>query len=86
MAAKTPRIATAGNLIAAGLTFMVGITFGFLGGYARLFYGPDSQFASFKVDTCSKFLDLPTCAEWEPDSTAFLKLTTTQVTHVWAFP
>lgn len=33
----------------------------------------------FQVDTCSKFLDLPACAAWEPDATAFLKLTTTQV-------
>ncbi|CAN0148101.1 unnamed protein product, partial [Hapterophycus canaliculatus] len=79
MAAKTPKIATMGNLIAAGLTFIVGITFSFMGGYARLYYGPDSQYASFTVDTCSKFLDLPTCAAWEPDADAFLKLTTTQV-------
>lgn len=49
MAAKTPEIATMGNLIAAGLTFIVGITFTFMGGYARLNYGPDSQFASFTV-------------------------------------
>ena len=47
MAAKTPKIATMGNLIAAGLTFIVGITFTFMGGYARLNYGPDSQFAQF---------------------------------------
>ena len=49
MAAKTPKIATMGNLIAGGLTFIVGITFSFLGGYTRLNYGPDSQFASFTV-------------------------------------
>lgn len=49
MAAKTPKIATMGNLIAAGLTFIVGITFSFMGGYARLNYGPDSQFAEFTV-------------------------------------
>lgn len=49
MAAKTPKIATMGNLLAAGLTFIVGITFSFMGGYARLSYGPDSQFASFTV-------------------------------------
>ncbi|CAM9258817.1 unnamed protein product [Ectocarpus sp. 12 AP-2014] len=79
MAAKSPNIATMGNFIAAGLTFIVGITFSFMGGYTRLNYGPDSQFASFTVDTCSKFLDLPTCAAWEPDTTAFLKLTTTQL-------
>lgn len=79
MAAKTPKIATMGNLIAAGLTFIVGNTFTFMGGYTRLNYGPDSRFASFTVDTCSKFLDLPACAAWEPDATAFLKLTTTQL-------
>lgn len=79
MAAKSAKIATLGNFIAAGLTFIVGITFSFLGGYSRFHYGPDSQFASFTVDTCSKFLDLPTCAAWEPDSNGFLKLTTTQV-------
>ncbi|CAN0077118.1 unnamed protein product [Pylaiella littoralis] len=79
MAARTPKIATMGNLVAAGLTFIVGITFTFMGGYTRLHYGPDSQFASFTVDTCSKFLDLPTCAAWEPDSVGFLKLVTTQM-------
>lgn len=79
MAAKTPNIATAGNLIAGGLTFIVGITFSLLGGFTRFYYGPDSEFAEFDVDTCSKFLDLPTCAAWQPDSEAFLKLTTTQV-------
>lgn len=79
MAARTPKIATMGNFIAAGLTFIVGITFSFLGGYTRLFYGPDSQFASFTVDTCSKFLDLSACAAWQPDPEAFLKLATAQV-------
>lgn len=49
MAAKSPKIATMGNFIAAGLTFIVGITFSFMGGYTRLNYGPDSQFASFTV-------------------------------------
>lgn len=49
MAAKTPTIAAMGNLIAAALTFTVGITFSFMGGYTRLHYGPDSQFASFTV-------------------------------------
>ncbi|CAN0505319.1 unnamed protein product, partial [Discosporangium mesarthrocarpum] len=29
-------------------------------------------------DSCSAALDLPTCAAWEPDPTAFLKLATTQ--------
>ncbi|CAM9703548.1 unnamed protein product [Ascophyllum nodosum] len=83
MAARTERIATAGNIIAAGLTFIVGITFSFLGGYTRLNYGPDSVFAKFTVDTCSRFLDLPACAAWEPDDTAFLKLTTTQQMPTW---
>lgn len=57
MAAKTPKIATMGNLIAAGLTFIVGITFTFMGGYARLNYGPDSQFAQFTASAalCSSF-------------------------------
>lgn len=79
MAARTPKIATMGNLIAAGLTFIVGITFSFLGGYMRQGYGPDSQFASFTVDTCSKFLDLSACAAWEPDPDAFFKLATKEV-------
>lgn len=81
MAAKTPKIATMGNFIAAGLTFIVGVPFGLLSGYTRLFYGPDSQFAVFSVDTCSKFLDLPTCGEWQPDPSAFLRLVTTQVSQ-----
>ncbi|CBN75886.1 Solute:Sodium symporter family [Ectocarpus siliculosus] len=41
-------------------------------------YRPEAQHYS-TVDTCSKFLDLPTCAAWEPDTTAFLKLTTKQL-------
>lgn len=51
MAAKTPKIATMGNLIAGGLTFIVGITFSFMGGFSRLEYGPDSAFASFTVSS-----------------------------------
>ncbi|CAM9568961.1 unnamed protein product [Sphacelaria rigidula] len=83
MAARTPKIATMGNLIAAGLTFIVGITFSFLGGYMRQGYGPDSQFASFTVDTCSKFLDLSACAAWEPDPDAFFKLATKEQMPTW---
>lgn len=39
-------------------------------------YGPDSVHAQFEPDTCSTLLGLATCAKWEPDDAAFLKLLT----------
>jgi Na+/proline symporter len=76
MASKTPRIATIGCIIAGFLTFFVGIPFSYLGAITRTYYGPDTARASFKADTCSRILDLPTCALWEPDANAFIKLLT----------
>lgn len=58
MAARTPKIATWGNILAAALTFIVGITFSYMGGYTRLHYGPDSQFASFTVSAVFFFVIL----------------------------
>lgn len=76
MASKTPKIATIGCLIAGCLTFFVGIPFSYLGAITRTFYGPDTARASFVADTCSRILALPTCALWEPDAAAFIKLLT----------
>jgi Na+/proline symporter len=76
MASKTPKIATIGCLLAGCLTFFVGIPFAYLGAITRTFYGPDTARASFVTDTCSAILALPTCALWEPDSQAFIKLLT----------
>jgi hypothetical protein len=78
MAAKTPKIATIGNLAAGVMTFVVGIPFGLLAGYSRYYYGPDSPYAEFAANTCSQTVGLPSCAEWLPDDNAFLKLITTQ--------
>lgn len=78
MAARNPRTAILGCLIAAGLTLLVGIPFSFLGSITRLFYGPDSENAEFKVDSCSTILGLPTCAQWLPDPLAFIRFLTTQ--------
>ncbi|KAG5175436.1 Solute:Sodium symporter family [Tribonema minus] len=78
MAAKTPKIATIACVIAGLLTFAVGIPFAFMGGFMKVFYGPDSPFAQYTPNTCSSILGLPTCAEWLPDSDAFLKMATSQ--------
>jgi len=76
MASKTPKIATIACLIAGCLTFFVGIPFAYLGAITRTYYGPDSARAEFVTDTCSRILDLPTCAMWSPDPLAFIKLLT----------
>ena len=77
MAAKSPMDARIGCIIGGCLTFFVGIPFSYLGAITRYYYGPDSIFAEFEADTCSRILDLPTCAMWMPDSKAFIKLLTT---------
>lgn len=76
MASKTPKIATIGCLVAGCVTFFVGIPFAYLGAITRTFYGPDTARASFLTDTCSRMLQLPTCALWQPDAQAFIKLLT----------
>ena len=77
MAAKSPLDARIGCIIGGVLTFFVGIPFSYLGAITRYYYGPDSQYAEFEADTCSKILDLPQCAMWKPDPKAFIKLLTT---------
>lgn len=78
MAAKTATTARLGCLIGGCLTFLVGIPFAYLGAITRVHYGPDSAHASFEADSCSTILGLPTCALWNPDPQAFLKLLTHQ--------
>jgi hypothetical protein len=51
MAAKTPQIATIACILAGIATFIVGVPFSYLGGFARLHYGPDSPYAEFEADT-----------------------------------
>lgn len=79
MASKTPKIATIGCAIAGCLTFVVGIPWSYLGAITRLYYGPDSSRASFKTDSCQTALGLPTCALWQPDENAFVKLLVNEV-------
>jgi Na+/proline symporter len=43
-----------------------------------VYYGPDSVHSELETDSCSVALGLPTCAQWKPDSLAFLKLLTNQ--------
>jgi len=78
MSAKTPRTAAIGCMIGGFATFVVGIPFAYLGPITRYFYGPDSMYAEFEADTCSKALGLPQCALWLPDSNAFFKFLTEQ--------
>jgi hypothetical protein len=54
MAAKTPQIATLSCILAGIATFIVGVPFAYLGGFARLYYGPDSPYAEFEADTYVK--------------------------------
>lgn len=77
MAAKTPLDARIGCIVGGLLTFFVGIPFSYLGAITRYYYGPDSIYAEFEADTCSRILDLPQCALWKPDPKAFIKLLTT---------
>ena len=46
--------------------------------FLRVYYGPDSIHGVFATDTCASQLGLPTCALWEPDKSAFIKLLTHQ--------
>lgn len=82
MAAKTPNTARIGCLIGGLFTFFIGIPFSYLGAITRVYYGPDSPYATFEADTCSSALGLPTCAEWVPDPVAFVKLATIQAPPV----
>ena len=76
MAAKDRNTATAACLIAGCIGLAVGIPFSYIGAVTRYYYGPDSIHAEFEADTCSRVLDLPTCALWLPDPMANLKLLT----------
>lgn len=78
MAARSEKIATVANLIAGTLGMFVGVPFAFLGGISRFYYGPDSKYAKFDADTCSRSIDFPTCAQWKPDPKANLRLLTHQ--------
>ena len=76
MAAKTEMISTTANLIAGALGIFVGVPLAFIGGVSRFYYGPDSQYAKFEADTCSRSIDFPQCAQWKPDPKANLRLLT----------
>ena len=78
LAAKTPKTAQIGCIVAGLLTFLVGIPFAYTGAATRYYYGPDSPHAEFIADTCSPILGLPTCAKWNPDPNAFIYM----LTHV----
>ena len=78
LAAKSPTTAQIGCLVAGLLTFFVGIPFAYTGAATRYYFGPDSPYASFETDSCSKILGLPTCAMWQPDGNAFIYM----LTHV----
>lgn len=70
MASKTELVATLGCLFAGVITFITGIPFSYLGAVTRFYYGPDSIYASFEADTCSRALGLPTCGLWNPGARA----------------
>jgi hypothetical protein len=47
-----------------------------------VYYGPDSLYSSFEADSCAIQLGLPTCALWQPDPLAFVKLVTHEVPDI----
>jgi Na+/proline symporter len=74
MAANSARNARLSCFFAGSITLIVGIPFAYLGSIVRLYYGPDSPRGVFEPDSCAIQLGLPTCAQWVPDSFAFIKL------------
>ena len=76
MAAINPRTAQVGCLVAGCLGIPVGVAFAFVAAVTRYYYGPDSIYAEFEADTCSRSVDSPTCAQWPPDPSAVLRLLT----------
>ncbi|KAG2422590.1 hypothetical protein HXX76_015918 [Chlamydomonas incerta] len=66
IAAKSPRTARIACFIAGVALVLLAVPFGMLGGLTRKYFGPDSQFAEFEVDTCSAPLGRPSCAKWLP--------------------
>jgi Na+/proline symporter len=74
MASKTPRVARLGCLIAGLFTIFIGIPFAYMGAIIRVYYGPDSLYSDFTADSCGIALGLPTCAQWNPDNSAFIKM------------
>ena len=62
MASKSARIATIGCIVSGILCIVVGVPFSFLGSIARIYYGPDSQYASYETDVryinIDAFIDL----------------------------
>jgi len=76
MAAVTPRTARIGCIIAGALGITVGVPFAYLGAITRYYYGPDSVYAEFEADTCSRSINFPTCGQWLPDPVGTLRLLT----------
>jgi len=79
LAAKSANVAQIGCFVAGLLTFFVGIPFAYTGSATRYYFGPDSPYATFEADTCSKILGLPTCGQWVPDKNAFIYMLTNVV-------
>lgn len=70
MAAKTPKVATIGNILAGLITWAIGIPFAYLSGVARALYGPSSPHAEFAVNTCSKTITVVGCYDFLNDCQA----------------
>jgi hypothetical protein len=82
MAAKTSRDAQIGCFLGGILTIFLGVPFAYFGGITRYYYGPDTIYAEFDVDTCSTTLGLPTCGAWIPNPKAFVYLMTQNVPKI----
>lgn len=50
IASKTPRTATIGCAISGCLCLALGIPFSYLGSIARVYYGPDTPYATYETD------------------------------------
>jgi len=60
-AAKGPKTAVVGCLLAGCITFIVGITFSYISGSIRALYGPSSPHAEFVADSCSRHITILGC-------------------------
>ncbi len=58
IASKTPRIATIGCAISGCLCLALGIPFTYLGSIARVYYGPDTPYATYETDVSYNFYHL----------------------------
>ena len=61
MSAQGPKTAVVGCIVAAFISWIIGILFSFTSGAARALYGPSSPYAEFVADSCSADITIIGC-------------------------